>query len=1288
MTLRVVEGNVQVKGTVSGTDSSTIGLHPQNNAQRIWVDNPMFVLATGIAVFEGAGSVGVTVEGATVTISGQEGASAGVSSINTLQGPLTFSGGNGLNLTVDGQVFNFEGFESEFLAASGSLQNQINSIDVDEIEPAIVGTDGITVISGTNTITVEGFRGEFLAASGSLSSEIDSDILAHAGDSSAHHIRYSDAESVFATEASRFTLSGTLSAEIDSDIAFHTMDAGAHHIRYTDQEAIAATEGSRVTLSGHLQSQVGSNSSNITELQASGIALSSDIASLQQEDLTFVKIDGSTPITGDQTIQGTLTTTDETVLDQSTIGPVGTEGTGFNLNGLIFESSLKVSDIGGSRAAILQLHRHSTTVEPILLSTRTNSDTASHLPVTTGQSLLNIMAAGWGGTNYKPGGRIDFDVDTGTVSPSSMPTRIDFRINGDGESVLIPPIAMSVRRAGVEVNGTGTFTGQVEANSGLTVSGIPVNLVAPDVFLSDVVTISGHLQAGINSINVDEIEPAIVGSDGITVVSGTNTEIQGFRGEFLAASGIFQAAINNNLNEITTSSGFLQSEIDTNSSDIISLQQEDVSLQNQINAINVDEIENALVGTNGITVISGSSFDTIQGFRPEFINTSGSLQSQIDNINIDEPEPAILGTDGITIISGSNAITVQGFRSEFLSASGTLSSEIDSDIVLHTNDANAHHTRYTDSESITALEPITSELLASGTENTNLIITISGSLQGQLDSHTSNTSIHFTESSINHGNLLGLSVDDHSQYALLAGRGTGQTLIGGVNAGNNLELRGSPQSGTSRGNVVIRGRISMLDGLDAAVLSSSRIPQILSEQNLVTPGSGTFVPSFMNIQDTWAVNTNVFIYSGMQVNLRLNQNIAPLFSAFTLFLASPTISTNVASSMGGIILQGAPVYNHAASGASSFGDAITVDSRPLFRTVESTNGVLNTATVDSVLARVQRDTPAGTTINFGRISGLRVEPLSAGGDGNTAGTVNFSEFYGLFFNDAMGAVNPSVRSASVYSITRSGFANQRGILTTGTSTVRAAKNEFIGGGTTVMHGLALPARTDAEDAVGDGRFTIFSNQANWEIPGFNSLTTINPRGWLRVEPTVNNAQIQGINSTFAEMGQVIIITNVSTTLNLIIANENISAVASRRIISPTGADYTLAPNQTATLMYDTSTARWRIIEFSEILGLKDTESGFFFTTVTGSVTLVQSAKHRFDINNFTAQTEAGSVSGTLQINGVPVTGIDNQVWGTTETTSTATANNNVNSGDKVTLEIDASSNFSRMGWSYEVERVV
>lgn len=63
-----------------------------------------------------------------------------------------------------------------------------------------------------------------------------------------------------------------------------------------------------------------------------------------------------------------------------------------------------------------------------------------------------------------------------------------------------------------------------------------------------------------------------------------------------------------------------------------------------------------------------------------------------------------------------------------------------------------------------------------------------------------NAAEHFTEASIDHGSISGLADDDHSQYALLAGRSGGQTLIGGTAASNNLTLQST--SNATRGNII------------------------------------------------------------------------------------------------------------------------------------------------------------------------------------------------------------------------------------------------------------------------------------------------------------------------------------------------------------------------------------------------------------------------------------------------------------------------------------------------------
>lgn len=59
----------------------------------------------------------------------------------------------------------------------------------------------------------------------------------------------------------------------------------------------------------------------------------------------------------------------------------------------------------------------------------------------------------------------------------------------------------------------------------------------------------------------------------------------------------------------------------------------------------------------------------------------------------------------------------------------------------------------------------------------------------------------FAQSSVDHGSIGGLTDDDHTQYALLAGRSGGQTLIGGTGAGETLKLQSS--SNGTKGKVLL-----------------------------------------------------------------------------------------------------------------------------------------------------------------------------------------------------------------------------------------------------------------------------------------------------------------------------------------------------------------------------------------------------------------------------------------------------------------------------------------------------
>lgn len=117
------------------------------------------------------------------------------------------------------------------------------------------------------------------------------------------------------------------------------------------------------------------------------------------------------------------------------IGDPGTEGSGINVVGVTFNSSFKVSDIDGTNYAQTILHRHSTTLEPVIVGARSNSDTSSHADVTNGQGVFSLYGVGWAGSNYKFFGSFTIGVDdTGTISNTSSPGKWTFNVTPNGST--------------------------------------------------------------------------------------------------------------------------------------------------------------------------------------------------------------------------------------------------------------------------------------------------------------------------------------------------------------------------------------------------------------------------------------------------------------------------------------------------------------------------------------------------------------------------------------------------------------------------------------------------------------------------------------------------------------------------------------------------------------------------------------------------------------------------------------------------------------------------------------
>jgi hypothetical protein len=80
------------------------------------------------------------------------------------------------------------------------------------------------------------------------------------------------------------------------------------------------------------------------------------------------------------------------------------------------------------------------------------------------------------------------------------------------------------------------------------------------------------------------------------------------------------------------------------------------------------------------------------------------------------------------------------------------------------------------------------------------------------------------------------------------------------------------------------------------------------------------------------------------------------------------------------------------------------------------------------------------------------------------------------------------------------------------------------------------------------------------------------RAWRLTSDAARN--VTGIAGGQANMRRQII--NVGAN-NIVLQNQNVGSTAANRVITGTGADITIAPDDVVNLWYDGTTARWRVL---------------------------------------------------------------------------------------------------------------
>jgi hypothetical protein len=132
---------------------------------------------------------------------------------------------------------------------------------------------------------------------------------------------------------------------------------------------------------------------------------------------------------------------DLTVDNDTIMGDPGAEGSGITIGGVTYDSVAKVSNLGGTNQAQFILHRHSTTLAPLIVASRSNSNDNTHSIVTDGMPLFQIFGVGWDGSDYEIAGSISLEVD-GTPGSNDMPGRWVFNVTPDGSAT--PAEAMRI----------------------------------------------------------------------------------------------------------------------------------------------------------------------------------------------------------------------------------------------------------------------------------------------------------------------------------------------------------------------------------------------------------------------------------------------------------------------------------------------------------------------------------------------------------------------------------------------------------------------------------------------------------------------------------------------------------------------------------------------------------------------------------------------------------------------------------------------------------------------------
>lgn len=416
-------------------------------------------------------------------------------------------------------------------------------------------------------------------------------------------------------------------------------------------------------------------------------------------------------------------------------------------------------------------------------------------------------------------------------------------------------------------------------------------------------------------------------------------------------------------------------------------------------------------------------------------------------------------------------------------------------------------------------------------------------------------------SAIDHGTLAGLGDDDHTQYALLAGR-TGTTndltittsnngigsIYGGSDDGATLELNASSSGSAHTGFVDV---IDILRPFD-------RIHQIPGG---ITITNNSLVPESVS----GAAVRNVSLYSMGQDGITLTGTF-PSFRAVSLTGAVTFDGTN-AIAMG-------LLFNHQAtyanSNASNFGNIFTLVDNPTL------NPTTTAALTMSELTGL-RSVPTITSVSGGTLTISNMDTVRSGAVVNTGNTVTTRRGLRVAAHTGAGTVTNEIGVDVEAIVGATLTAAVRSVITSGTGkwfllSTASADSSIVG--RLFLGGAASTVPNTDLDVDGD----LATRAANLALAnGNNDNIAIGARSFIRVTGPTAAFAIRGIASGFD--GKRLTIYN-TTTQNMTINDEDAGSTAANRIRTLTGGARATTGEGSVDLIYDATLSRWLVIGLS------------------------------------------------------------------------------------------------------------